>query len=557
MSGNKAVHSVLLLLAGILSFQAVLHGQAIQGGIVGSVTDPSGAAVPGATVKVTNEGTNFERVATTEASGDYRVSGLEAGSYAVSVTMQGFKRFEQTKVDVTLGQAKRVDPKLEIGDTSTTVTVEGGTSQIETESATLSNLKTARDYANLPLSIFGRGWANVTNVVAGVQSTSGFEVNGVRDTGNNFTSDGISVNNIIGSSATPNGFSGEVEMIQELKVLTANNSAEYAQVAQFAAVSKSGTNEPHGSLYWGNFNNNFSARAWQDTAAPEFTNHNMFAITNGGPVYIPKVYDGRNKTFYFFSYGGARYRVGARQRVTIPTAAFRQGDFSSLLPSLVVSDPLTGQPFPQNRIPAERISAVSKAIQDMIYPSPSQPGIGDFGLTENLYADPGGRFDSDVYSIRVDQKLSEKNTIFARVGLTINNKDSYPGALLSGYGPGNWKGNHPGRSVVISDTHAFSPSLVNEAKLGFSRDFGYWQDTNFGTDVLSKLGIRGFPTPRPTPPSAACRASTSRARSGSRALQPGRTAILRRRTPTRRSTTSRGSRERTPGNSAWMCGACR
>jgi hypothetical protein len=486
-----------LLVVSSLVIPIGLYGQAIQGSIVGTVTDPTGAAVPNATVTVINEGKNFERSVTTEASGDYRVSGLEAGSYAVNVMVQGFKKFQQTKVDLTLGQAKRVDARLEVGDVAATVTVEGGTAQIETETATLSNLKTSRDYTQLPLSIFGRGWANVTNVVAGVQSSSGFEVNGARDTANNFTSDGISVNDIISSRNTPNGFSGEVEVLQEVKVMTANNSAEYAQVAQFAAVTKSGTNELHGSLYWGNFNNKFSARSWADTSKPEFTNHNMFAITNGGPVYIPKLYDGRNKTFYFFSYGGARYRVGARQRVTIPPLAFRQGNFSSLLGKITILDPANGQPFSGNIIPPERISSVAKAVQDLIYPSPNQPGIGDYGFTENLYADPGGKFDSDVYSVRLDQKISDKNTIFTRVGLTINNKDTYPGVLKQGFG--GWYGNHPGRSIVVSDTHAFSPTLVNEVKLGYSRDYGYWYDTNFGTDVQSQLGINGISNPKNDP----------------------------------------------------------
>src|SRR6185295_11725962 len=118
---------------------------------------------------------------------------------------------------------------------------------------------------------------------------------------------------------------------QEIKILTANTSAEYAQVAQFAAVSKQGANTPHGSLYWGNFNSNFSARAWSDTAPPSFVNHNMFAVNGGGPVIIPHLYNGKDKTFFFVSYSGARYRVGNRQYTIVPTPAMRGGDFSSLL----------------------------------------------------------------------------------------------------------------------------------------------------------------------------------------------------------------------------------
>ena len=293
---------VLLALALLVFSATQLAAQATQGSILGNVADGTGAAVAGAKVSIRNEGTNALREITTDAAGDYRVSGLEPGFYQVGVTATGFKTFEQKRVDLASSQAKRIDVRLEIGDITTTVTVEGGATQIETETASLSNLKTARDFGQLPLSVFGRGWANITNVTAGIQSASGFEVNGARDTANNFTADGISVNDMISSRNTANGFSGDIETFQEIKILTANTSAEYAQVAQFAAVSKQGTNDFHGSLYWGIFNSNFSARAWSDSVPPAFTNHNMFAANGGGPVIIPRLYNGKDKTFFFASY---------------------------------------------------------------------------------------------------------------------------------------------------------------------------------------------------------------------------------------------------------------
>jgi hypothetical protein len=479
---------------------ARLIAQFTQSAILGAVRDPSGSAVPNAGVTVRNEGTNLTREIQTDENGDYRVAGLETGFYSVTVTAPGFKAFEQARIDVASGQSKRVDVRLEVGDVSTTVRVEGGLGQIETETVSLSNLKTARDFGQLPLSVFGRGWANITNVTAGVQSASGFEVNGARDTANNFTADGISVNDMISSRNTANGFSGDIETFQEIRILTANSSAEYAQVAQFAAVSKAGTNDLHGTLYWGNFNSNFSARAWQDRQPPSFVNHNMFAVNGGGPVMIPKLYDGRNKTFVFASYSGARYRVGNRMNLIVPTAAMRQGDFSSLLGRINLVDPLNGgQPFPGNIIPSSRISPVAQKVQDLLYPDPNQPGQGAFGMTNNFYADPGGRYDSDVYSFRVDQRISDINQLFVRVGLTINNKDTYLGPLKSGYGSGSINSNIPGRSVVISDTHTFTPALVNEAKLGFNRTFSNSTDANFGVDVLSQLGIQGVDNPNNDP----------------------------------------------------------
>lgn len=478
------------------SLPVALVAQFTQSSIVGTVTDASGAPVSDAEVTVRNEGTNFVRTIRTESSGDYRVSGLEAGFYQVTVAVPGFKTFEQTRIDVVSGQSKRVDVRLEVGEVSTRVTVEGGLSQIDTESATLSNLKTARDFAELPLSVFGRGWANITNVTAGVQSSNGFEVNGARDTANNFTADGISVNDMVNSRNTANGFSGDIETFQEIRILTSNSSAEYAQVAQFAAVSKSGTNEPHGALYWGIFNSAFSARSWADRQPVSFTNHNLFAVNGGGPVYIPRLYDGRNRTFFFASYSGARYRVGNRVFRIVPTEAMRQGDFSQFAGQIDLVDPLNGgQPFPGNRIPQQRLSPVALKVQDLVYPLPNQPGQGAYGVANNYYADPGGAFDSDVYSFRVDQRISDSNLLFVRTGLTMKNGDTYRGELLNGYGSEGFRSNIPGRSVVVSDTHTFSPTLVNELKLGFNRTFSTSTDYNYGADVLSELGIQGIQNP--------------------------------------------------------------
>ena len=129
--------------------------------------------------------------------------------------------------------------------------------------------------------------------------------------------------------------------------MTANNSAEYAQVAQFSAISKSGENVPHGSFYWGNYNSFTSARSWQDPTSPGFENFNQYMVNSGGPVYIPRLYNGKNKTFYFFSYSGAKYRTGSRTQISVPPAAFRQGDFSSLLPAITIVDPLDRHAIPR------------------------------------------------------------------------------------------------------------------------------------------------------------------------------------------------------------------
>ena len=237
------------------------------------------------------------------------------------------------------------------------------------------------------------------------------------------------------------------------------------------------------------------ARSWADRQPVSFTNHNMFAASGGGPVVIPKVYDGRDRTFFFASYSGARYRIGNRMYTIVPTPAMRQGNFSALNGLISIVDPLNNRtPFPNNTLPSNRISSVSQKVQDLIYPDPNQPGQGIYGMTQNFYADPGGAYDSNVYSIRGDHRISDRNLLYARVGVTATNGDTYPGPLKSGYGNSTLS-NIPGRSLVISDTHTFSPTVVNEVKLGFNRTYQWNSDYNFGADVLSQLGLAGIANP--------------------------------------------------------------
>ncbi|HSB12952.1 MAG TPA: TonB-dependent receptor [Bryobacteraceae bacterium] len=502
--GYSAKRYFLLLVPSLLLLATVdMKGQSTQSTILGTVTDPSGGVIVGATVEVTNEGTSFKRQIMTDQNGDYRVAGLERGSYEVRVTSTGFNTFVRNRIVLESSQIKRVDASMQVGETATTVTVTGDVGLLETETAALSNVKSTQDFVQLPQSVYGRGWPNVVFVTAGVQSGGvdgccGVVINGARDTANNFTSDGIVVNDVVSSRQTANGFpGGDIESYQEFKVMTANNSAEYSQVAQMSMISRSGSNGFHGSFYWGNFNSRFNARAWNDPTKPSFENHNMFAINNGGPVYLPKIYDGRDKTFYFFHYSGARYRTGSRTRTSVPPPAFRQGDFSALLGQITIVDPLTGVPFNDNKIPGDRISSVSRAVQDLVYPDPNLTGLGDFGITENFYADPGYKFNADGLSTRVDHKITNSNTLFVRVGLTIHNHDVIKGAMKDGYGSSSFYGNVPGRTVVISDTHTFSPTLVNEGKLGYSRNGYFGSDYNFGKQP--DLGIEGIDNPANDP----------------------------------------------------------
>jgi hypothetical protein len=504
MTPHPKVRGLFLLGSLFVALGTQAYGQGTQSTILGAVTDSSGGLVPGATVTVKNQGTNIERSSTTNESGDYRIAGLEAGLYQVSVKADGFKSYVRTDIDLNASQIKRVDAALEVGAVASAVTVRGGPGQVETETATLSNVKPARDFIELPLSPFGRGDTNILYVAAGVNNVGCCDIviNGARGGGINLTADGGGVNNQAYSGRSANGVSASVEAFKEAKVITANAPAEYGQVSQMEVVTKSGENTLHGSLYWGNFNTVTAARGFFDTTKPPVLNNNTFDLTSGGPVYIPHVYDGRNKTFYFFSYSGLRFRSGNRIFTSVPTDAFRRGDFSAICSTYDGSgrctdpagtqliDPTTGKAFPGNIIPDAQISSVAKAFQSLVYPAPNRPGNGQFGLTNNFTTDPGSQTNIDVYSIRVDHNFSNRNAFFVRVGFAKSNDDISRGALKQGYGGFSFHGHHPSRNVVISDTYNLSTALLNETKLTFTRDSGNLHDLNFGK--LVNLGIQGI-----------------------------------------------------------------
>jgi len=504
-------YSLLLILCSLATgIVQPCFAQSVQGTILGVVRDQKGAVIPGAMVQVINRDTSFTRTVTTDATGHYRVPGLEPSTYAVEVTFKGFKKWQSDPFSLVVNQIRRIDAKLQVGSTTTTVTVSAGAgTAVETETASTSTLHTSREFAELPMSIYGRSFVNIAKNTAALQNANGqYVVNGATDHSNNFTLDGVSTMDMGNTRVSPDNFDIDVDGIQALKVQTANNSAEYGQVAQFTAYSKAGTNQYHGSLYWNNYNSYFSTRDFFDYTSqkPTFTNSNEFAGTIGGPVNIPGLYKGKDKTFFFFSYGGMRYRYGNRGYMSVPTSAFRNGDFSALLSPAAggtpiqllqpnsgptPSDPTTWLPFAGNIIPSSQISSVSSTLQNMIYPQPNRPGTGAYGVGNNYTADPGHQFNMDQYSVRIDQKISNRNTMFGRWSYTKTNGDTVHGYLINGL-DGNSVGNIPGHNIVLSDTYDISPSLLNEARVGFNRlVYTNGKGALLGVNYISQLGLQG------------------------------------------------------------------
>jgi len=335
--------------------------------ILGTVTDPSGALVAHAAVTVRSETTNFSHEAVSSSEGDFVIPNLDPGLYTVNVQASGFRQFVRTGVALTVDQRLRVDASLTVGDVSEKVEVAGQVQLVNTDSSSIGQVIDREEVNRLPLN--GRYFLQLALLVPGANTgypgnrQMGNElggvslaVNGARTSSNNYLIDGVDNNG---------GFNGyfslspSVDSIQEFKVQTNSYSAEFGRSAgaQINVVSRAGTNRYHGSAAEFLRNSELDAAAFFSNAAgittkPPFK-RNQFAASLGGPVSIPGIYHGTNKTFFFFSYEGTRIRQAVTRTSTVPTAALRAGDFSGLA---TVYDPLNlidgvRQPFAGNRIP--------------------------------------------------------------------------------------------------------------------------------------------------------------------------------------------------------------
>src|SRR5579863_2505240 len=354
---------IILCLAASLIF-----AQSDRGTITGTVTDPASAVVPGAKVTARNvdNGATFD--SSTTIAGDFTITSLPAGKYQLTVAAAGFKTATRENVEVQVAQTIRVDTALQVGNSSETITVTAEAPLLKTENAEASMNVKGEKVNDLPLNFGGggsagggiRNWLSFITLAPGISgenaNTPGLNtVNGI-PTGSygNFKvylegQDSTSINDAAWTSTVA---AASVETIGEFAVQTSNFSPEFGQVAGglFNFTTKSGTNAIHGSAY------EYWANEALDAAHPfsHLTDHdrkNDYGFTVGGPVWLPKIYNGKNKTFFFFNLERfANNQLSASAYSTVPTTAYRNGDFSAALTGRTLTDPTTGLSFPENGI---------------------------------------------------------------------------------------------------------------------------------------------------------------------------------------------------------------
>jgi Carboxypeptidase regulatory-like domain/TonB dependent receptor-like, beta-barrel len=455
----------------IFCLTASALAQVDTGTITGTITDPSGAVLAGASVILTHEESKTSRTVLTNDVGYYAAPNLHVGSYSIRAELSGFKTQEQRGIVLRLQERLRVDFRLQIGELAEVVSVTGTPPILETETSNLGQVVEQRTVENLPLN--GRNFVQLALLSAGVTPShrtvqrDTFVSNGMRPIQNSYIVDGMEnkthVTGFDNSSAQAHRPS--IDAIQEFKVQTSTFSAEYGQGAGavLTATIKSGSNSFHGSAFEFHRNAVLDATPFfqpPDTDKPQFI-ENQFGATLGGPIR-------KNSAFFFFSYEGTRIVSGAPRIGTVPTADMREGRFGTRQ----IYDPATVRPnpsgtgfirdlFPNNSIPAARWDPVAVKVLQLA-PLPNLPGA-----VNNHFYNPRQTVIEDSVDARVDVRLGANDSLFGRFSLS-NGENLLPPTLPA---PANDPSTaYPsGRSFVMAYTRTFSSKVVNETRWGFNR----------------------------------------------------------------------------------------
>jgi hypothetical protein len=430
----------------LLTCVSTVLAQSDRSQITGTVSDPAGAVVGNAPVQAKNVNTGLEYQTVSTTTGNYTLNELPVGRYEMTVTVPGFKKYVRQGLDVLAAQTYRIDISLEVGATSDSVTVTENTPLLKTESGELGHSVTGQALNSLPVLGIGSGFAGnsgirsalaVTQLIPGSTYVGDnvVRVNGTPANTETVRVEGQDSTNYTWLAAVSQN-QPSVDSIQEFAVQTSNFAAEYGKAGGgvFLVTMKSGSNAFHGTAYDYNVNEIYNANtALQGTARPR-ARRNDYGFTTGGPVWIPKVYDGHNKSFFFFNFEQFREKVGLSAPITVPTAAYRVGDFSTALTSRApvtvngrtyregqIFDPLSGNPrlpFVGNVIPKDQLDPVALAIQAMI-PNPQGANAGQLiqNFTPTGASAQADRL-TDITSLKGDHTLTDKMKLSAFWSLT-------------------------------------------------------------------------------------------------------------------------------------------
>jgi hypothetical protein len=474
-----------------LMMTALILGQSFLGSITGSVADATGALVPNARVVAVEVSTAVQHETVTNASGSYLFSDLPPGGYSITISAVGFKELRSGEIALTAQQVQRFDARLEIGSSAERVEVQAGASTLNTENAEIDGVLARKELLNLPVnerSTFSYLDLNSFNVQGG--DGSSYSIGGLRGEYTNFTVDGVTSNSgLYGGQSGPQTEEA-LDAVREVKLMASNNSAEFTNVATVIVSSRSGTNQFHGATFYEQQNYALNARGFFDDTKPWGPIRHQFGASFGGPVVFPKLYNGHNKSFFHFTWEQQNYPGSYSSTANVPTAAMRQGDFSSLLSQdIAIIDPTTGSAFSGNKIPAGLLSQVALKTQNLLY-LPANTGLAD-SYTNNWVGIFPSSSHNNRYVTRLDHVFSERDTLSGRMSI----RDLPEPQDQGGPFPSNdYRQTRRTVNAYISETHIFTPTFLNEFRLGFSRDAIRSVSYHSGSQVVQEIGLEGVNT---------------------------------------------------------------
>ena len=451
--------------------------QSTYGAVVGVVTDASGAVLPGVTVSLSEVQTNVVRSTVSKETGGYEFLNLTQGLYRVDFELQGFRKFASEPFRVEARDTKRINASLVVGGLTETVVVESVAPIINTETPTVSSATSNRELQELPFTFRTQNTSPILaiQVIPEVQrANQQFSLSGSLPYQNEVSVDGILTTSVRRNGIGAEGFNifPSIESIQEIKVSSVNNTAEYAQLGDITTVSRPGTNDYHGTAFW-NYNNeglNANPNYFNPALKPNASDNHNFGGSLGGRLV-------RNRTFFYGTFERLDIKLFQSAVATVPQDAFRRGDFSGLATPIV--DPQTGQPFPGNVIPAARINPVASKLLQTYIPAPNE------GAATHRYSADGNEV-SNQFDVRVDQNFRPGHTVFGR--LTWKDVERVAPTTYASLGPRTTV--NPVSTFVVSDNVAVSSGLLNEARFGFTRADQGFTTGRVGTEVISDLGLR-------------------------------------------------------------------
>jgi len=497
----------LRLLRPIASFVLLAFvGSAQQdtGIITGQVTDATGSMIPSAAILLVNTATNVRTTVTTNADGLFVATPMRIGVYSITVEVRGFKKSVRDNVTLRVQDRLRVDFQLEIGEVTESVEVTSEAPLLQSETTSLGQVIATKPISELPLN--GRNFIQLIALTPGAyipqRNNSLYQdfligINGNRIQNNNFLLDGIN-NNTTDNNQAP--VLPSPDAIAEFKVQSNLLPAEFGRgLGGTINISlRSGTNNFHGVLFHFLRNNHMDANNFFNSgrAKPAFQ-QNQFGGALGGPVYLPKAYDGRDRTFWFANYQGTRIRKGLTRLFTVPSGAMRAGDFSGLP---VLYDPnttsgSTRQPFAGNRVPSARFDPVMQRYLPL-YPLPNRAGAASNYILNPKYTD-----NNDQGDVKIDHNFSTRDAVMFRYSrgdrefiVPLN----VPDIPFNGYFSSNefLPQVIDNRGAVLSHTHTFSPRVINEARVGFNRLYATVTPRSQGKNLATEFGVRGVPDDR-------------------------------------------------------------